>query len=451
MNNDTYICEDYFKTHLFDEKKIKEVYNICQHLQQTSSITEKQNILEQNKNNHFFIKVLYFLLNNQIVTGLDTKKINKNVQIVYYENESGDYCLCDLLDYITIHNTGADNDIAYCQFYISHITQDETLQSFIKSIITKTLKIGVNVKTVNKVYGNNFIPVLNIMLGTSIEKCKIQQGSWFSISQKLNGSRCFYYKGQLYTRQGKVYTGLDHILKDIVVLLCTLDNNHNQSFVLDGELVLKDDTLSDSDRFQKGVGIANSDKDKKEELKLVIFDIIPENEFENHIQTSNYSYRKHFLTGDVKRTIRKYLLQNIEIVKMFYEGTDQNEIWKWLDYAENNDMEGIMVNLDKPYQYKRTKDLIKVKKFFDIDLKCIGIEVGSGKYANTLGAIVCNYKGNKLKVGSGFSDEQRNYYWNNPNEIIGKTVTIKYKEETKNKNGGESLQFPVWVTTRFDK
>ena len=62
-----------------------------------------------------------------------------------------------------------------------------------------------------------------------------------------------------------------------------------------------------------------------------------------------------------------------------------------------------------------------------------------------------NYKGNKLKVGSGFSDEQRNYYWNNPNEIIGKTVTIKYKEETKNKNGGESLQFPVWVTTRFDK
>ena len=54
-------------------------------------------------------------------------------------------------------------------------------------------------------------------------------------------------------------------------------------------------------------------------------------------------------------------------------------------------------------------------------------------------------------MGSGFSDEQRDYYFNNPNEIVGKIVTVKYKEATTNKNGGESLQFPVFVTVRFDK
>lgn len=52
---------------------------------------------------------------------------------------------------------------------------------------------------------------------------------------------------------------------------------------------------------------------------------------------------------------------------------------------------------------------------------------------------------------SNFTDEQRNYYFNNPEQIIDKIVTVKYKEETKNKNGGVSIQFPIFQTVRFDK
>ena len=52
---------------------------------------------------------------------------------------------------------------------------------------------------------------------------------------------------------------------------------------------------------------------------------------------------------------------------------------------------------------------------------------------------------------SGFTEELRDYYWNNPDEIIGKIVTVKYKEETTNKNGGTSIQFPQFVCIRFDK
>lgn len=73
------------------------------------------------------------------------------------------------------------------------------------------------------------------------------------------------------------------------------------------------------------------------------------------------------------------------------------------------------------------------------------------KNANTLGTILCEYKGNIVKVGSGFTDEQRNYYWNNSDEIVDKIITVKYKEETKNKDGSYSLQFPVFQTVRFDK
>ena len=62
-----------------------------------------------------------------------------------------------------------------------------------------------------------------------------------------------------------------------------------------------------------------------------------------------------------------------------------------------------------------------------------------------------NTKDNDLRCGSGFTQEQRNYYWNNPEQIVGKIVTIKYKEETRNKNGGLSIQFPVFQTVRQDK
>jgi DNA ligase-1 len=386
-----------------------------------------------------------------IVTGISKKKIDKkinptplNISLHAVTSNSLTQNLRDLLNYIKEHNTGTDIDIAYVQFYIAFLSEDEDIRQFLKSIITKSLKLGIDVKTANKVYGKDFIPVLNVMLGTSIEKCKIPEGTWFSISQKLNGSRCFYYKGKLYTRQGKVYTGCEHIIKDIEELLCGND------YVVDGELVLKDNSLTDSEAFQKGVGIANSDKTNKEELKLVIFDMLQSFDFENGVCHHLYSIRKKVLNR-WRDAIQRMSLSNIEIVPMFYEGTDQAEIWQWLDYAEENDMEGIMVNLNAPYECRRVKTLIKVKRFFDTDLCCIGIEKGNGKYANTLGAIICDYKGNELRVGSGFTDEQRDYYWNNPNEIIGKTVTIKYKEETKNKNGGQSLQFPVWVTTRFDK
>jgi DNA ligase-1 len=286
------------------------------------------------------------------------------------------------------------------------------------------------------------------MLGTSIEKCKIPEGTWFAISQKLNGSRCFYYKGKLYTRQGKVYTGCEHIIKDIERLDVDYDANEKWEWVYDGELVLKDTSLSDSEAFQKGVGIANSDKENKEELKLVIFDTIPTEQFEKGQSRSPYQARKILLQNYAQR-IEALNISNIEIVPMFYEGTDQNEIWRWLDYAEQNDMEGVMVNLDTPYECKRTKNLIKVKKFYTLDLKVTDAIEGDGRLKGTLGALVVDYKGNTVNVGSGFSDAQRKEFWENKDSIIGRVIEVKYKEITKNKDTGlESLQFPVFVSLR---
>ena len=51
------------------------------------------------------------------------------------------------------------------------------------------------------------------------------------------------------------------------------------------------------------------------------------------------------------------------------------------------------------------------------------------------------HKGYKVKVGSGFTQEQRLKYTQEP--IIGKTITVQYFEETKNDKVGISLRFPT--------
>lgn len=416
-------------------------------LQSTNGRIEKENILKENIDNEMFKFTLNFLLNPFITTGLSTKKINKNIELIsslpLVQDEDEIVSFKNLLEYIRINNTGRDVDISICELFFRNFENE--LKEFIKAILTKSLKIGLDSKTVNKIYGDNFIPTFNVMLGTAIEKCKINDGDWFSIGKKLNGSRCVFYKGDLYTRSGKKYVGLEHIIKDLKQILI------NPNIVIDGELVGKNkNNLSDSENFQQSVGIANSKAETKEELKLVIFDIITVSDFESGKSKLTYRDRKAELEN-LRETIKNLNLENVEIVEMFYEGTDQSQIWKWLDYAEQNDIEGVMINLDTPYECKRTKNLMKVKLFKTCDIRCFSMQQGIGKYSETLGAILCLYKGFPLAVGSGFTDEQRNYYWNNPQKIVGKIVEIKYKEETKNKNGGLSAQFPIFQNIRFEK
>lgn len=404
----------------------------------TTKKSEKAAILIRNQGNRLFTSTLKWLLDPFVLTGISSKKLSKNVSYDTTPIQTWG----DMMMYFENHHTGSDDDIRIVQGFIE--SQPEEQREYYRALVTKSLKLGVDAKSVNDVIPN-LIPTFLVQLGTPREKCKIKTGEWFSLSQKLNGNRCVFVNGKMMSRQGKEFTGLDHILSDIKKVV---DNG----IVLDGELVGKNEEgLSDSANFQKSTGIANSKDADKTSLKYVIFDTLRLEEFQNGKSEYTYKIRRQLLL-ELKETIAKHNLKNIEVVQMFYEGTDQTEIDKWLDYCEEHDYEGCMINLDSPYECKRVKSLQKAKMFKDIDLCCISVnEAITGKYKGTLGSITCKYKNGTVDVGSGFSDEQRGYYFNNPNEIVGKIITVKYKETTTNKEGGESLQFPVFVTVRFDK
>ena len=108
-----------------------------------------------------------------------------------------------------------------------------------------------------------------------------------------------------------------------------------------------------------------------------------------------------------------------------------------------------MVRKDVGYEGKRSKNLLKVKTFHDAEYTVVDADFGpmavvrdgKEKQETMLSQVWIEHKGYKVKVGSGFNQEQRIKYMNE--SIIGKTITVQYFEETKNDKGGISLRFPT--------
>lgn len=428
------------------------LYTMCRNLQLTTKRSEKERIIEHNKEYEDFKELLLFLFDNSITTGLDIRKINKQIMVDSTTTIVPPDSFKNLLEYVKCNNTGTNIDIINVQYGIENVAlRSEVIEDFLKEVVTKSLRLGIDAKTINKVFGYKFIPTFDVQLGTPIEDVKLNGDEEIFISQKLNGTRCVYWKGELWTRSGKKYTGCQHIINDIEKL-CREDFCINPNeVVFDGELVLKSCGLSDSEAFQKGTGIANSHNETKEELEYVIFDTMSSVEFEQKKCNRKYGARRSSLEN-LPEVFNRLGLTNIRIVPFFYRGYNHEKIWEYLDYAEANDMEGVIVNLDTPYEFKRTKSLIKVKAYKDCSLECIRINIADkGKYKGILGSITCKYKEWTVDVGSGFNEEQRKYYTHHPDDIVGKIIEIKYKEPTKNKSGEESLQFPVFMGIRFDK
>ena len=99
-----------------------------------------------------------------------------------------------------------------------------------------------------------------------------------------------------------------------------------------------------------------------------------------------------------------------------------------------------MFRKDVGYEGKRSQNLLKYKMFMDEEFKVLGVEEGDAQEVidgvahkiKCVGSLVIEYKGNKVNVGTGLSLEQRKKWYTNTEEIVVKTITVKYLELTQN-------------------
>lgn len=413
-------------------------------LKKASGANAKLAVLKKYRYDEFFKRFLYYALNPSITYNLSENTLRLKEGESY--DETGLFFFNDFFDcceYLSRLRGIDDATVRQVKTLLyGYCRNDRERELWIK-LFAKTLRLGVTAKTVNKAIPD-LLPVWEIQQAYPIDRYPIEDGTEFWLTQKLNGNRATYYRGRLIARSGTPYQGLEHI-EDKLFEFC--DRN---GVVLDGELILQNrDGISDNEAFRIATGILNSNGDKTD-ICFAIFDMIPLRDFESADPKVPYSVRR-----DAMHSPQAQNALNTDctfILPLLYRGRDQQLIWEFLDRMVAEDKEGLMLNTDVPYYRTRHRGILKVKRFYTMDLPIIGVEEGTGRLAGTLGALVLDFKGNEVKVGTGFSDEQREAFWQGYIPLDGKLCEVKYKEISSDKKTGmESLQFPVFVRLRDDK
>lgn len=406
-------------------------------LQEARGSKEKLSIIAQNKDDGIFKQLLYYachpLLSYKVSETTLSQKCVYNPAITLTFTSIFDVCE-------TLSKRKALDDATVYQVLAFLEMQDEEYRELFKKLLAKTLRLGVTAKSVNKAIPG-LIPEWEVQQAYPIEKHPLKDGVWFSASEKLNGVRATFYRGEMRGRSGAVLNGLDHIVNVL---------EPYSELVFDGELTLKNKgNYSDNEAFRITTGIINSENDDKTQVCFTVFDVLPVCEFDRGVSSATYSERREQLDHLASELQGN---DHVRVLPALYYGTDQSAIAPLLERMVNEDKEGLMVNLDVPYQCKRHSGILKVKRFYTMDLPILRCEVGTGKLSNTLGAIVVDYDGVEVGVGSGFTDEQRVWFWSHQEEVVGILAEVKYKEISFDKStGNRSLQFPVFVSLRTDK
>ena len=422
-----------------NEEKLLELYRKFEHLKSCNKKSEKIECLQEYQQDTLFTFVLEFLLNTHKKTGISDSKLKK--EFADDKLQISDKSLEDILNYLVKNNSGKDENIIEAQCFIYTI-KNFTLKRFVSELITKKYKCGVTAKFVGEILPDLIKVEHQIMLANKY-KGELKEKAYITL--KLDGIRCtaLVTEGNIkfLTRQGKNIIGLNEI-KD------ALTNMGLEGYMLDGELIrINTDGLPSEENFKETTSIVNSKSDDKTGLEFVLFDMVPIEDY--YKQSNNETYEKRLARLLTKVEENDF----VRLVPMYGATTDINEVTRILSEVTSQNEEGLMLNLASGvYKFgKRSTELLKVKAMQTCDIKCIGIRQGDGKYANTLGKIVCLYKGYPLKIGSGLTDEQRDYFWKHPEEIVSHIVEIQYFEESKNEQGGLSLRFPVFKQVRDDK
>ena len=422
------------------------VIKIINQLENTSSTNDKIAILKKNSDNKLLKEILFYTYADNLQYGFSEKKLREefnnykiNPTPYKYESELPEN-IFELLDLLSKSNI--NNELRNMVYIFLDSYDNEYKQELIIRILTKDLRCNISTKLINKAIPK-LIPTWEIQQGMSISKAKLKKDEWIALSLKINGVRSTNFKGEFKSRQNKIQNGLYHIQEDIDKVEWLKD------YVLDGEMIRNNiDNIPDNENFRLTTSILNAKDNDKSEIVYTIFDLIPTDEFIKGESSLGFKDRLELL-NKIREDIVSYNLKSITVAPTYYTGTNHNTIDILLTKVDSLGYEGLMCLRDAHYKCKRHNGILKCKVFETADCKIVGYEEGDGRLKGTLGSFIIDYKGNKVNVGSGYSDGQRVEYWNNRDSYIGRILEVKYKEESKDKTTGlVSLQFPTFVCIR---
>lgn len=467
-----------------------EAFDVLEQIEKTSSSNEKKQWLMDNKDNNILFNLLYWTYNpfyhyymNKIDLDCSTNKNHKGHKhnVIKFKR-----ILSELNNRRVTGNVARDMVINFLK------TCDSIEQKWYMRVLKRDLKIGVSITTINKVY-DNVIGTFPVALAENPE-IRVYPNN-FCIDEKFDGYRCITditrQNVAMFSRNGNELNGYDDIIN-----LFSKCHTSEYDVILDGELISSDFKGTQNNAFRK-----TSNK----KANYYIFDIIHRKSFydvDGFDTLANRIELRHKYINMIRYEAEKQGLDSSFIIEVeplvyYYNGRfelredfiracgystthfkarNEKQITQICDeafqYALDIGREGVIVkDLDSLYMegksYASTCIDIKQKdsKWYSwakrkpnetYDLIVDSVYEGTGRNVRSLGGVNVIYKASDGKdylvgVGSGFKQDERDYYWSHKNEIIGHTIEVVADVESQDADGNYSLRFPRFKCIRKDK
>lgn len=427
-----------------DKLLLEKMENLVNELRSTNSINSKVEMIKSKPELKRILELIYSPESRFHITSKSIDNYSFN-EVISRNNEHDIFAVLQMLSDRSVTGKAA---VSLLKDYIKSFPEHEEL---IKNIIDKNLKVRIGHELIKRSFDNDNIVknrVIPCILGYPIEKHlkyfkeSLGKGNKWFISRKYDGIRTFLIynhtseKVEILTRSMKPITGLN--LEVIRVLESNL-KGMKRSFILDGELVC---ISEDKENFSKTISTVKSLEPKPiGDLEFRVFDIL--------IDNATFSKRQDELKDLMEQLRDSTIIKQVE--QKVLGDFDYDAL---IEKANSLGYEGFIIRRDCILKDGRSRDLLKIKPFQDAELKVIDYAIGPMRIIDDAGmerteqvllSITIECKGNRVNVGSGFSNAERKEFSKNPELILGKIVTVRYQSESKVAGRTEnSLRFPVF-------
>ena len=228
---------------------------------------------------------------------------------------------------------------------------------------------------------------------------------------KLDGIRCIATAKGLFSRQGKQIFGVPHIVEALAPIF-----DQDPGIVFDGELYnheLHDD-------FNQIASIVRKQNPSDEQVRL------SNKLIEYHIYdlpSCPYGFATRYTA--LHKTLFGYH-PKVTTVET-HHATSQDILDRLYEKFLANRYEGQMVRLDRPYEQKRSKGLLKRKEFLDAEFEIVSVDEGNGNWAGYAKRLTCKLPdGRTFGAGIKGNQAQAQKLLADQAAFIGQKATVRY-------------------------
>ncbi len=315
-------------------------------------------------------------------------------------------------------------------------------------ILAKDLRVNAGAGTVNRVRPGTLFS-FDVMLAHKFVEAKIVYP--IRVEPKYDGMRLLAIGNQegfeFRTRSGKLVDSINdnviNALKDMYT--AGIDTWHPETLmVFDGELMGDDfrDTMKQGRK--KGHIFENG--------KFYCFDAFTLEIFQSLRTKPNPSEIYNIRHTELREVYKLAMLGEADgiVIPPSYIVRKFEEITSIYDSVRARGYEGLILKrMDGLYHPRRNVDWMKMKGQEEADVIIIGAEQGTGKYEGMLGALIIDFQGVEVNIGSGFSDDERRSIWieYGMGTLEGQVIEVWFHEVTPD----GSMRHPRFKWFREDK